>query len=284
MERFSQLIFDRSSPFYDLSADERIAGIEALTPDALTRFYQERYDPTSMALVVVGDVDAAQVERHVEQLLGDWQGSRQAQADSGSWLNLPRTPLDPSPRREVITMPDKASVDVVLGHAGRLRRTDDDYFAALIANAALGYSTLSSRLGVRVRDQEGLSYGIVSRFLEPTFADGPWIISVTVNPQNVDRAIQSAIEVLKRYVADGMTEQELEDEKSAFIGSFVVGLGTNGGIAAQLLSAELFGFGPKHLDEIPKLIQAVALGQANAAIRKYFHPDQLSIVIAGEYL
>jgi zinc protease len=283
MERFSQLIFERSNPFYDPSAEERIASIEAMTPDALKQFYQRHYGAGSMVLAVVGDVDTLQVESQVKKLFGDWDGGQHAGTDRAAWLNISRTPLDAAPRREVIEMPDKASVDVVMGHAGRLRRTDDDYFAAIIANAALGYSTLSSRLGVRVRDQEGLSYGIVSRFLEPTFADGPWVISVTVNPQNVDRAIQSAEEVLNKYVAEGMTDQELHDETSAFVGSFVVGLGTNGGIAAQLLSAELFGFGPKHLDEIPRLIQAVTLGQVNAAIRKYLHPEKLSIVIAGEY-
>ncbi|MEO0070206.1 MAG: hypothetical protein ABIK18_05370 [candidate division WOR-3 bacterium] len=68
-----------------------------------------------------------------------------------------------------------------------------------------------------------------------------------------------------------------------FIGSFIVGLGTNGGIASQLLSAERFGFGPQHLDRIPSLVQAVTLEQANRAMRKYVHPERLLTVIAGNY-
>jgi len=277
LDRFLQLTFDPSNPFYEWSAEDRIASIEAITPEDLKRFHSEHYGPGSMVLVVVGDVDAVQAKTEVERLLGDWTGGEATEFD------VPRTLPEAEPRREVILMPDKASVDIILGHAGGLRRTDDDYFAALIANAALGHSTLSSRLGLRVRDQEGLSYHIISRFLEPSFADGPWIINVTVNPENVDRAIEVALEVLNMYLIEGITERELEDEKSAFIGSFIVGLGTNGGIASQLLSAERFGFGPQHLDEIPRLVQAITLEQVNAAMRKYLHPERLLTVIAGEY-
>lgn len=277
LERFCQLVFEPTNPFYEPPAEERIRSVEALAVEDLIGFYRDHYGASSMVLVLVGDVVAAEVVATVERLFGDWEpGSRRP-------IEVPPTPLSTGGIREIITMPDKASVDIVLGHAGQLRRTDRDYYAAIIANAALGYSTLSSRLGARVRDQEGLSYGVISRFLEPTFADGPWVISVTVNPSNVERAIESTIEVVETYVAEGITERELEDEKSAYIGSFTVGLGTNGGIAAQLLLAELYGFGPSYLDEIPTLVEAVGLEEARAAIRKYIHPERLITVIAGEY-
>jgi len=277
LERFSQLVFEPNNPFYEPSAEERIQSVEALRREDLVQFYQDHYGAASMVLVLVGDVVAAEVTALVEPLFGEWEpGVRRP-------IQVPRTPLRPGGIRDVLRMPDKASVDVVLGHAGQLRRTDPDYYAAIIANAALGYSTLSSRLGVRVRDQEGLSYGIISRFLEPTFADGPWVISVTVNPSNVERAIESTIDVVRSYVAEGMTPEELENETSAYIGSFTVGLGTNGGIANQLLMAELYGFGPDYLDRIPADVEAVGLEEANTAIEKYIHPDRLITVIAGEY-
>jgi zinc protease len=282
-ERFSQLIYDRSSPFYEPPASERLASIEALTVEDVWTFYRAHYGPLHVVLVVVGDVLATEIERRIEQEFGDWRAAASSEDPRRMWARMPRAPLPEAPIREVVYMPDKANVDIILGHAGRLRRTDADYFAALIANAALGYSTLSSRLGVRVRDQEGLTYGIVSRFFEPSFLDGPWAVSVTVNPANVERALASALEVVTRYVAEGITPQELEDEKSAFVGSFLVGLGTNAGIAAQLLVAEVFGFGPSYLDRLPDQVRALTRDDVNAAIGTYFHPDRLITVIAGEY-
>jgi zinc protease len=281
-ERFSQLIYDRSSPFYERPASERVASIEAMSVEDVGRFHRARYGPRHLVLVVVGDVVASEIAERIREHFGDW-APEAAEDPRVLWAQMPRAPLPEAPLRDVVYMPDKANVDIVLGHAGRLRRTDPDYMAAIIGNAALGYSTLSSRLGVRVRDQEGLTYGIISRFFEPSFLDGPWAVSVTVNPANVERALASARDVLARYVDEGITPQELDDEKSAFVGSFLVGLGTNGGIAAQLLLAEVFGFGPAYLDQLPEQVRALTREEVNAAIRAHLHPERLITVIAGEY-
>ena len=37
------------------------------------------------------------------------------------------------------------------------------------------------------------------------------------------------------------------------------------------------------MDRFPQLIQAVTAEEVNAAIRKYFRPDHLTVVIAGDY-
>jgi zinc protease len=178
---------------------------------------------------------------------------------------------------------EKANVDVLLGAAAPLRRDARDYYAATLANGALGESTLSSRLGLQVRDREGLTYGIGSRFRAPSLAAGPWYIAVSVNPGNVEKAINSALGVLRDYVEQGMSADELADEKSSAIGSFKVSLSTNAGLAEALWNAEFFRLGVDYLDRFPELIQAVTLEEANAAIRTYFRPEHLTVIIAGDY-
>jgi zinc protease len=193
---------------------------------------------------------------------------------------------DPPPRegslREAVLLKDKANVDVLIGSATSLRRDVSDYYAALLANSALGESTLSSRLGLQVRDREGLTYGIGSRFRAPSLAAGPWYISVSVNPANVERAIESALSVLREYVREGLRPEELADEKSSAIGSFKVSLSTNAGLAEALWNAEFYRLGTDFLDRYPELIEAVTLEEANAAMRKYFRPDHLTVVVAGD--
>jgi zinc protease len=164
-----------------------------------------------------------------------------------------------------------------------LRRNTEDYYAAILANSALGESTLSSRLGLQVRDVEGLTYGIGSRFRAPSLAAGPWYIVVSVNPQNVEKAIESALKVLKDYVQNGIREKELADEKSSAIGSFKVSLSTNAGLAEAIWNAEFYNLGLDYVDRFPQLIQSVTVEEVNSAIRKYFRPDHLTIVIAGDY-
>jgi zinc protease len=275
-ERFFQLIYDPTSPFYQPPIEQQIADLNSISTEDAREFYNHYFGAATLVLAIVGDVDAQTMSRQAEDLFGDWPSG------SPPLIQVERVRPSGQTRREVVQMRDKPNADVVLGHAGQLRRTDPDYYAAYIANAALGHSTLSSRLGLRVRDREGLTYGIASRFIEPGFADGPWAVTFTANPENVDRAVSSTLEILGTYVQEGIAEKELEDEKSSFAGSFIVGLDTNAGLASQLLSAEVYGFGVGYLDELPRLVQSVTRHQVNAAIRRYIHPESLVIVIAGE--
>jgi len=275
-ERFSQLVYDPANPFYTHAGERLIESISSTTAEDVRRFYGERYGGRSLILSVAGDVSAADVRRQFEDSFGEFAGPDSVEVTVAD-------PAEPSARREIVTVREKANVDVLLGAAVALRRDASDYYAATLANSALGESTLSSRLGLQVRDREGLTYGIGSRFRAPSLAAGPWYISVSVNPSNVERAITSALSVLRDYVEHGVREDELADEKSAAVGSFKVSLSTNAGLAAALWNAEFHRLGADFIDRYPQFVEAVTLAEVNAAVRKYFRPDQLTVVIAGDY-
>jgi zinc protease len=181
-----------------------------------------------------------------------------------------------------VTLRGKANMNIVMGSASGLRRTDEDYDAALIANAALGQSAVSSRLGNRVRDTEGLSYFLYSRFTSSEELDGLWLVNVNVAPQNVAKAMRSTRDELEKFSREGITDAEVEVQKSYFAGYFQVQLGSNAGIANALVNAERYGFGPSYLDTYPARMRAVTTAQANAAMRKHFAPDRLNVIVAGD--
>jgi zinc protease len=276
-ERFSQLTFDPDNPFYTHAGERLVESINTTTVEDVRRFYEARYGGRSLIIAVVGDAAAGDVERQFRESFGGFAGPDSVEVSI----------TDPARRegtqREIVVVKEKANVDVLLGSAAPLRRDASDYYAAALANSALGESTLSSRLGLQVRDREGLTYGIASRFRAPSLAAGPWYIAVSVNPSNVERAISSALAVLRDYVTNGIREDELADEKSAAIGSFKVSLSTNAGLAEALWNAEFYQLGADYIDRYPQLIQSVTAAEVNAAIRKYFRPDHLTVVIAGDY-
>lgn len=273
-ERLTQLVFAPGNPFHHFPAETTINHIETVTAEDARAFYQKYYGTASMTLVVVGDVEPDGVRDLIETHLGNWQGA------PASEINLEITPLQTEPRREIVPMKDKANCDVIIGHASGLRRSNPDYLAAVIGNNALGQSTLSSRLGLKVRDEMGLTYGISSGF-RSGIGDGPFTIGVTVASQNIDLAINTTLEIVNDYIATGISEQELECEQSSVTGSFKVGLATNAGMASQIANTELFGFGIHYLDEFPSHINSLTKAQVDAAIRKYLHPEVATTIIAG---
>jgi zinc protease len=274
-DRMTQLVFPEGSPFHQTPAEKAISQIETITIDDIREFHQKFYGPSSMILAVVGDVKADDTYALFEEKLGKWQGAPE------SVIAMPETPLQSAPMRETVIMKDKPNADVVIGHASRLRRSNPDFIAARIANNALGQSTLSSRLGLKVRDEMGLTYGINSSFAESGIGDGPFVITVTVAPENIDLAVGATVEIVNDYIASGIREDELKDEQSSIIGSFKIGLATNSGIASQIAAAELFGLGVKYLDDYPSLVAAITKSDVDEAIRKYIHPEVATTVVAG---
>jgi zinc protease len=276
-ERLSQILYPEGNPFHRLAAEKLIQQVETIITDDIREFYRSHYGAGSVILAVVGDVEADRVRTVVEENLGDWTGAPVHEID------LPETPLSTEAKRDVVPMKDKSNCDIVIGHPSRLRRSNPDYLAARIANSALGQSTLSSRLGLKVRDEMGLTYGIYSSLGESGIGDGPFTIGVTVAPQNIELAIDTTLEIVRDYLANGIREDELKDEQSSSIGSYKVGLATNGGMASQIASAELFGLGVNYLDEFPALIASLTKQQIDEAIRKYLHPEVATTVIAGTF-
>jgi zinc protease len=275
-ERFTQLIFDETSPYFMHPGEQLVKSVRSITVEDVREFYERTYGGRSLILSLAGDVEAGEVSRRFKDAFGAFTGPESVD------INVTDPEPHVYPQREIVLVKEKANVDILLGSAASLRRSSEDYYAAVLANSALGESTLSSRLGLKVRDQEGLTYGINSRFRAPSLAAGPWYVGVSVNPNNIEKAINSALAVLRDYVQNGVREDELADEKSSAIGSFKVSLATNAGLAQAMWNAEFYELGLDYIDRYPQIIQSVTVAEVNAAIRKYFRPDQLTVVIAGD--
>lgn len=274
-DRLTQLVFPAGHPYRAAETEAMISSVDAATIEDLRRFHADRYVGSSLIIAVVGDVEANRVASLVERLFGPLPAGAPP-----AW-ELPRVTVN-DPVREAVTLRGKANMNLIYGHASGLRRGDADYEAALIANAAVGQTSLSSRIGKRVRDTEGLSYSLSSRFNMSDYLDGVWMVNVAVAPTNLNRAMASTLDEVQKYVREGITPAELESQKSFFAGNYRVRLGSNAGVASSLLAAEKFGYGPEYLDNFPERINRVTLEAANLAIRKYLHPDRLHVIVAGD--
>lgn len=277
-ERFTQLVFAPDNPFYTHAGAQLVESIKSITVEDLQNFHNARYGGRSLILAVMGDTRASDLEKIFADAFNSFEGPDDVEINVSDAAHTNET------RRETVIVKEKFNIDVILGSASNLRRSSEDYYAAVLANSALGQSTLSSRLGLEVRDREGLTYGINSRFRAPSLAAGPWYIGVSLNRENVERALTSTVRVLRDYIENGVREDELKDEKSSAIGSFKVALSTNAGISEAMWVSEFHSLGMDYVDHYPQLIEAVTTEEVNTAIRKHFRPDALTIVVAGDYV
>jgi len=276
-ERLAQLAFAPSHPYYPVGRAAKLQGLRELGIDELREFHRARYVGNGTILAIVGDVDAAVVIAQLTRLFGDLPSGEKAAFDG-----VARAAAAERPTREAVTMRGKANMNIVVGGASGLRRLDPDYEAALVSNAVFGQSALASRVGRRVRDTEGLSYALSSRYALSDVLDGVWRVNVNVAPQNVAKALRSTLDEIAKYAREGATDAEVAVQKNYFAGNYQVSLGSNAGVASALVAAEKFGLGPRYLDEFPARIRAVTTADANAALRKHFAADKLHVIVAGD--
>jgi zinc protease len=274
IDRATQIVFPEGHPYRAPDKDDMLASIDKTTAADLRAFHRDRYVGAGMFVAIVGDVNPDDVVALFEKRF-----SEVAKGQAPVYASE-RTAPGPS-TRDLVTMKGKANLDLVYAHASGLRRSDPDYDAALIANAVLGQSSLTARLGKRIRDTEGLSYTLFSRFLWSDAIDGIWLTDIRLAPQNMAKAMRSAREVMDEYEKDGPTAAEVESQKSFFAGNYQVHLGSNAGIADALVNAERWGFGPRYLDEYPARVRAVTREQVVEAMRKHLSADA-NVIVAGD--
>jgi zinc protease len=276
-EAFSRLTYPPGHPHWRRPVDERRADLERLTVAQLVAVHGQLYGPSSMVLAVVGDFDGEEVERRLRELFGRGPGGL------GQAPPLQRRgPRDAAPRQVRESMPDKPNLDVVMGHPGGLRRADGDFLAAVLGNSVLGHSTLSSRLGVRLRDREGLTYGVISRFFGASLVDGPWVVTFSVAPANLERAVAAVREEVARFVAEGPGEAELDDERQAMAGSYRVSLATPSGMARELARLVRHGLPVSEIDLIPERVLSTRRDEVVDAVRRHIDPECLCLAVAGD--
>jgi len=270
-------LYPKDHPLYQPTVEELMQATEKLSLKDVQAFYKKHYGRKGMIVAGVGDLDARSLQNWLGQRFGSWNAKnplppaiaeipRQKQ---GVWLAHP--------------MPDKANVSIFLGHQTSLNRLSPDFFAATLANQALGQSSLASRLGIRIRDELGLTYGIYSYFADIGRSSGPWLLSVSTHPDNVQKTLAETRKVIEEYLKEGISAQELEDGKSNLIGSYLVNLATHPEIAYRLLQLEQYQFGLDYFQKRAGLIRKVTQAQVNKALRKYLHPESWSVGIAGNY-
>jgi zinc protease len=263
---------------YVPTLEENFKRMEAVTLAQVIDIYQNQLGATTGELAIVGDFDPEPALAKVKEILKDWKSSVPFKR-----IERPAA-KDVAGSKSNILTPDKASALFLAGLAFPLKDDDVDYPALRIGNFMLGGSTLSSRLGNRIRQKEGLSYGATSAFnASARDENASFTVNATTNPENIDRVEKAVAEELKMFLESGPSLSELEDAKKGFLEAQKVSRTSDAGIAGQLIGNLQLGRKFYHIVEMERRIEELSPDQVKAAFRKYVDPKKLVIIRAGDF-
>ena len=263
---------------YTPTIEESIERAKSVTYEQVTQLYRDYLGSQSGELTLVGDFDETACLKVLEKTLAGWKaGKAYARVASPIKSQVPAS-------QHTINTPDKANATFTAGLLFPMSDDDPDYPALLMGNYILGSGTLSSRLGTRVRQKEGLSYGITSSLgVSSQDERASFSISAIVNPANLPKLQVCAMEEVDKLLRDGVTAEELDKAREGYLQAMKVGRSSDGALAGSLN-------GLRYLDrtmlwdaDLEKKISTLTPEQVGAALRRHIDPKKLTIVNAGDF-
>lgn len=245
-------------------------GLASTSAQDLRAFARTHWVKNGLKIAVAGDITAAALAPLIQSTFG-------ALPDTA--VPPPPQPLRPgAPGLHMLAM-DVPQPAVMFGAAG-LVRSDRDFIAAMVANYILGGAGSGSRLTRELRENRGLTYDIATDLVAYRRA-GLVLGVVQTRKSAVRQTITVLRETMRKFAAEGPTQQELDDAKQYLNGSFPLAFTSNADIAAQLNTFQDLGLPLDYLDRRAAQINAVSLADVRRVAQRLFDPDKLTIVVAG---
>ncbi len=271
----------RMSPYpptdirYVPTPDEQIERLRAVKLADVQGLYRGLVGASYSEAAFVGDFDAAEVAKLLEKLFNDW-------ASPKPFARIENKYAAAKPDTVTIETPDKTNAMVTLGLPLEIRDDDADYPALLAANLILGGNS-NSRLVNRIRQKEGLAYGCGSMATAGSLDRvGTFLAYSICAPQNAGRAVGCAQEEIKRFIAEGVPQEELNEARQGYRQQIEVGLSNDGAVAGMLTRDLFLGRTLKFAEEQLAKVEALQPAAVQAALAKYVPAEKLIIVEAGD--
>ena len=257
--------------------DEQVTEMRAITLEDVRRYHRDFYGASNSELAVVGDFDAAEIQRIAMELFGSWKSPQ-------PFARLTETFENIAPANTSTDTPDKANAMYFASLRLNLRDDDTDYPAVLLGNYMLGGGFLNSRLATRVRQTEGLSYGIGSQMQANSLdRDGQFMVYAIYAPQNAAKLEAAIKEEIERMLKDGFTDSELKEAKSGYLQGQQVTRAQDGTLANRLANYRYLNRTISWDSGLEEKIGALTPAAILEAMRRHIDPAKLSVFKAGDF-
>lgn len=272
--------YDKDDIRYVMTIEEEIAMYEETTIEQIRQLHAEYLGNQAGELAIVGNFGVEPTLEKFRSIVEGWEAKQPFERIV--------TPAQPDIPGAVVTIetPDKSNAWLYCGQQYKLADSDPEYASLVLGNFILGGGSLSSRLANRVRQQEGLSYGVRSGLTAANFAEDEKVsftLYAITNPANKDKLLRVIREEVVRVLEDGVTEEELEQAKGAYLQAERIGRTGDSRLASMLVKSvfndRTMAFVAKHEEQI----QAATVDSVNAALKKYVDLDGLVMAIAGDF-
>ena len=244
--------------------------VRTLSRDTVVAFHKERYTPSGAYLAIAGDITPAAGADLAKKYFADWKGPAVQQPNAPALKN----------QRKVVVIDQPEAVQTQFGMiAVGVPRNHADWMPLLVANQVLGGS-FNSRLNLRLRAKEGLTYGANSA-IESYRLAGLWRATSFTRTEETANAMKVMLEVISDFKKNPATPAELNEATAYLSGVFAIQSETAGAVAGRVLTMALHGLPADYWQTYRNRVKKTTAAEVSAAVERHVQPEQLTIVAVG---
>jgi zinc protease len=257
-----------------MSTEESIKGI---TRDDLTALHKKYFQPRNTVLLMIGDMKPEQMKTLAEKYFGTWK-------NLSAPIDVEKVPpVQKLNGKEIklFTQKDYTESTINIGFSPFNNVNEDDQEIIDVMNYILSGSALTSRIGVELRDKQGLIYGIKSELWSISEGIGYWKINTKTAPENTEKVITGIFNEIKKLLKYGITDDELNTAKQRRLGLLPFFVETPDDVASKVIDLIRDKKPLNYYDKTAERIQRVTKEDVLRVAKKYFTLDRFIIVVDG---
>ncbi|HRZ75663.1 MAG TPA: pitrilysin family protein, partial [Flavobacterium sp.] len=201
------LAYGKNHPRGEYLSEETI---NTISLNDVIQNYTSYFTPENAYLVIVGDVKFAEVKTTVEKLFGSWKKATAPLVNYSDPKDVQYTQIN------FVDASNAVQSEISAVHITKLKMTDKDYFAAIVANQILG-GDFNSYLNMNLREAHGWTYGARSGLRGNKYV-GNFSASTQVRNAVTDSAVVEILKEIKRIRTEKVSEETLKNVKAGYIG------------------------------------------------------------------
>lgn len=269
--------FPEDHPYYATDFDEDIARLKNTSIEDVRAFYQDFYGGSNITFGASGDMDNQAVIEALDRNFSKW-------ISPVKYERIPRTYAPVKPEMVRFETPDKANAVFVATQTFPINRDHPDYAALVMGNYMLGGGFLNSRLATRIRQQDGLSYGVGSMFNAGSIDRNASFMAYAIyNPENREALERAFREEIEKVRTDGFTAEEIEAAKSGWRQSQQLNRAQDRSMAGTLSNNLFLDHTMQWSKRLEGKMMDLTPEKINAAIKKYIDADKMVMIRAGDF-
>jgi zinc protease len=254
---------------------ESLERLRKVTATDLASLHRRLWGASAAQLSIVGDFDDAAVRTGIGKAIAAWKSPK-------PYERIP-LPFQPSKASEdSIDTPDKEGAFVAAGQTLEARDDDPAYPALYMWNYILGGSP-SSHLFLRLRQNEGISYGTFSQLLaHPIDKSAFFFAAALAAPVNMDKAMAGIQGEIENLVHAGVSDKELAEAKRSYLKAWEGRIADDDFVVGELNQGLFLGRTLAYWSDLNAKIEKLTAAEVNVAAKRFFDPAKLAKVKAGD--